>query len=75
MWFAQVFSVSVLCAGLCCPKAMNQAALIERIKTMLQKDPRVTALFLSGSFGCGTADQYSDVDLLLVACNSRFGSR
>ncbi|MGO9453465.1 MAG: nucleotidyltransferase domain-containing protein [Candidatus Binataceae bacterium] len=45
---------------------MNQAALIERIKTTLQPDRRVRALFLTGSFGCGTADRYSDVDLLLI---------
>jgi predicted nucleotidyltransferase len=45
---------------------MDQTALIERIKRKLQNDQRVRALFLSGSFGCGTADQYSDVDLLLI---------
>lgn len=45
---------------------MNQTVFIERIKTTLQTDPRVRALFLSGSFGEGTADQYSDVDLLVV---------
>jgi len=50
---------------------MNQTALIERIRTALQTDPRVRALFLSGSFGCGTADQYSDVDLLLVTDHGR----
>jgi len=45
---------------------MNQSLFIERIKTTLQSDPRVRAVFLSGSFGDGTADQYSDVDLVLV---------
>jgi hypothetical protein len=45
---------------------MNQTALIEHVRNSLQTDPRVRALFLSGSFGCGAADQYSDVDLLLV---------
>src|SRR5260370_14153382 len=45
---------------------MNQSLFIERIKTTLQSDPRVRAVFLSGSFGDGTADQYSDVDLILV---------
>lgn len=45
---------------------MNQAALIDRIKGALESDDRVRALFLSGSFGAGTADQFSDVDLLLV---------
>ena len=42
---------------------MNQSLFIERIKTTLQSDLRVRAVFLSGSFGDGTADQYSDVDL------------
>ena len=45
---------------------MNQRAFIERIKTTLHTDQRVRALFLSGSFGDGTADQYSDVDFLVV---------
>ena len=45
---------------------MNQTALIDGIKRKLKNDQRVRALFLSGSFGCGTADQYSDVDLLLI---------
>jgi len=66
MWFARVLPMSVFCGGFCYPKAMNQAALIERIKTTLQTDRRVRALFLSGSFGCGTADRYSDIDLLVI---------
>jgi predicted nucleotidyltransferase len=45
---------------------MNPAALIDRIKSALENDDRVHALFLSGSFGAGTADPFSDVDLLLV---------
>jgi predicted nucleotidyltransferase len=52
--------------AVCYPRGMDQNALIEGIKAALQTDPRVRALFLSGSFGSGTADRYSDVDLLLV---------
>jgi hypothetical protein len=45
---------------------MDQQVLITRIVASLEPDPRVRALFLSGSFGRGTADAYSDVDLLAV---------
>lgn len=45
---------------------MEQQALIARITEALNPDPRVRALFLSGSFGRGTADAYSDVDLIAV---------
>ena len=50
---------------------MNQTAYIERIKSTLKTDLRVRALFLSGSFGCETADRYSDVDLLVVTDHGR----
>jgi hypothetical protein len=45
---------------------MQQQALIARITEALNPDPRVRALFLSGSFGNGSADAYSDVDLLAI---------
>jgi hypothetical protein len=45
---------------------MEQQALITRITEALNPDPRIRALFLSGSFGTGTNDAYSDVDLLAV---------
>lgn len=45
---------------------MDQQALIARIVTALEPEQRVRALFLSGSFGRGTADAFSDVDLLAV---------
>ena len=46
---------------------MDQQALIDRVVKAFGSDPRVTALFLSGSFGTGTADAFSDVDLLAIA--------
>ncbi len=46
---------------------MDQQALIARVVEAFGSDPRITALFLSGSFGTGTADQFSDVDLLAIA--------
>lgn len=45
---------------------MDQRALIARIAQALQPDERVRALLLSGSFGRGTADAFSDVDLLAL---------
>lgn len=46
---------------------MDQQTVIARVVEALGPDPRVKALFLSGSFGTGTADQFSDVDLLAIA--------
>lgn len=46
---------------------MDQQALIARVAETFGSDPRITALFLSGSFGTGTADAFSDVDLLAIA--------
>lgn len=43
---------------------MNQEALIARVTDALAVDERVRGLFLTGSFGRGTADEWSDVDLL-----------
>lgn len=45
---------------------MQQTDLIDRIAAALNSDKRVRALFLGGSFGRGSADAYSDVDLLAV---------
>ncbi|MDB5542341.1 MAG: hypothetical protein JWQ89_4068 [Devosia sp.] len=45
---------------------MDQQTLINRIADALEPDQRIRGLFLSGSFGRGTADEYSDVDLLAV---------
>ena len=41
--------------------------IIRSISLALQKDERVAALFLSGSLGRGTADRFSDIDLLAIA--------
>jgi len=46
---------------------MEPLAAIETIANALRNDPRVRALFLSGSYGNGLADEYSDIDFLLVA--------
>jgi len=44
----------------------QQQELIERLRDLLQSEPRVGAAFLSGSLGKGQGDAYSDVDLLVV---------
>ena len=46
---------------------MNQNELIARVTVALTGNTRIRALFLSGSFGRGTEDAFSDVDLLAVA--------
>ncbi len=46
---------------------MDQQTLIARVANGFGGDPRIAALFLSGSFGSGTADAFSDVDLLAIA--------
>jgi hypothetical protein len=45
---------------------MDQQSLVARVATALEPDQRIRGLFLSGSFGRGTADEFSDVDLLAV---------
>jgi hypothetical protein len=46
---------------------MDQQRLIDAVTGVLQPDQRIRALFLAGSFGKGTADAWSDVDLLAIA--------
>lgn len=46
---------------------MDQHQLIDRVAAALAPDTRIRALFLSGSFGRGAEDAFSDVDLLAVA--------
>ena len=41
--------------------------VIDIIANALQEEPEVRALFLSGSHGNGLADDYSDIDFILVA--------
>jgi predicted nucleotidyltransferase len=45
---------------------MNQHTLIDRVTAALADDQRIRGLFLSGSFGRGSADAYSDVDFWAV---------
>lgn len=46
---------------------MDYQGLIETLTQALSSDPRVLAVYLSGSNGRGTADEYSDVDLAVCA--------
>jgi hypothetical protein len=46
---------------------MDQQGLIAAIKTSLADRQAIRGLFLSGSFGRGTADEWSDVDLIALA--------
>lgn len=43
---------------------LDQQALMDQVTTALSADHRIRALLLSGSFGRGTADAWSDVDLI-----------
>lgn len=45
---------------------MSHEHVIQSVTSTLADDPRVRALFLSGSFGNGMADAYSDIDFILV---------
>jgi hypothetical protein len=45
---------------------MNQQQLIDGVNAALADDATIHALFLAGSYGRGTADAWSDVDLLAV---------
>jgi hypothetical protein len=49
---------------------MKQSAFIEHAKEMLESDSRLGALFLGGSFGRGSADDYSDLDFVGVAATA-----
>ena len=46
---------------------MDQAAIIKGVTDYLAGDQRIDALFLSGSFGRGEEDEFSDVDFVAVA--------
>ncbi|MDB5527705.1 MAG: hypothetical protein JWR51_808 [Devosia sp.] len=45
---------------------MNQQDLIHAVQADLAHEPAIHALFLAGSYGRGTADEYSDVDLIAL---------
>lgn len=47
-------------------RGLDQQTLISRVTEKLQADERVHGLFLSGSFGRGTADAWSDVDFIAL---------
>lgn len=46
---------------------MQPATAIEAIARELKDEPGIRALFLSGSYGAGLEDAYSDIDFLMVA--------
>ena len=45
---------------------MDQQALIQAVTETLKREPTLHGLFLAGSFGRGTADDWSDVDLIAL---------
>lgn len=46
---------------------MNKTKVIQDISAALRNEPTVRALFLSGSYGAGIEDSYSDIDFLAVS--------
>lgn len=50
---------------------MKQDDLIEKIKYTLQQNKDVRGAWLTGSFGRGDADQYSDVDVIVLIEDGR----
>ncbi len=46
---------------------MGTEELLRRVRAVLDEDQRVRAAWLVGSYGRGTADEFSDVDVWLVA--------
>ena len=48
------------------------AAVFERARTVLEPDPRVASVEVQGSVGAGTADEWSDLDLQIVATEEGF---
>lgn len=49
-----------------------QAGLIDAVAEALRGDPRIEAAWLSGSFGRGTADAFSDVDVLALVPEDQY---
>jgi hypothetical protein len=47
-----------------------QQDLIDRVIDHLENDPRVRGLWLTGSFGAGTADELSDVDMFVLVADT-----
>ena len=50
---------------------MKQGQFIDAITAALDSEPSLRGLFLVGSFGKGTADAYSDIDLLAIVDETR----
>ena len=48
-----------------------QQDLIDRVVDHLATDPRVRGLWLTGSFGAGEADEFSDVDMFVLVADSQ----
>lgn len=60
----------------------DQAAIAERLRAVLAEDERVLSAWLSGSFGRGEGDAFSDIDVTavveeedLAACVAEYGGR
>ncbi|MFS2041698.1 nucleotidyltransferase domain-containing protein [Agrobacterium tumefaciens] len=53
---------------------MDQAAFIERVAALLSDEQSFRGLFLGGSFGRGTADEFSDVDMIAVVDADAIGA-
>jgi len=47
-------------------------AVIDRFAAICQKDERIVAAFLGGSYAHGTADLYSDLDLYLITTDQAY---
>src|SRR5215469_16712305 len=45
-------------------------ALLTQVTRVLQEDERFVAAWLAGSFGRGTQDQFSDLDLHVIVANT-----
>lgn len=54
------------------PAIRNRRAFIDRFASSAAADERVAAVFLSGSYAAGSADAFSDVDLLLVSMEGAY---
>lgn len=50
-----------------------QQDLVDRVVDDLAVDTRVRGLWLTGSFGAGTADEYSDVDMFVLVADAHVG--
>jgi predicted nucleotidyltransferase len=50
----------------------QQQAVLQRFVAACEKDARVVAAFLGGSFAAGTADEWSDLDIFLITTDEAF---